>query len=609
MKKSKFLTILALAAGLTLAGCSFTSNSSSNQGASTSDSDQTTSTDTSSDATSSDDSSTSSDESSGSSSGESSESSSEGSSATSSEESSSESSSATSSESSSDDSSGEESSESSSEETVLPYSGDACQVESAVSDTLSMQAIQESMGADAMPSNAQNSKILVIPVEFDDYPFVTTSSQTGIFDSQEDMDRDFDDIFNGDGATDTGYWESLSSYYYKTSYGKLNFTATIADTYKIGMTPRELYSTYVGNSSSPVAASNYVLESAVDAYKEANPLEDLDVYDYDDNGYLDAVIIIYSCPDYSSSSEIYSFDKVGLFWAYTYWDYTVGAGTVYDPNVNGHFWASYDFLYEAEGTSPGVAVDSHTLIHEFGHILGLDDYYDYTSSSAPTGWLDMMDGNILDHDAYSKTAMGWTSPIYVYGDAEVTINPFESSGDCIIVANSWNGTAFDEYLILELYTPTGLNEQDSKTTYTGRPRGFTQVGIKMYHVDARLLRYTYSNRGWSTSGYSSGVGLDLDVNSSSYAYYTVGNSNTPSYSYNSSYDLITLVDASGRWRYGSSNQAYATNDCLFQQGDTFAMSDYSNIFTSRRFNNGDSLTISMEFTSVTEDSATISFSI
>jgi hypothetical protein len=185
-------------------------------------------------------------------------------------------------------------------------------------------------------------------------------------------------------------------------------------------------------------------------------------------------------------------------------------------------WASYDFMYEGYGSSE---VDGHTYIHETGHVLGLDDYYSYTEGDwGAAGGLDMMDYNVLDHNAYSKFFLGWSDPFVVDGTkAATTINlsPFESSGQFILINDEWNGSAFDEYLAIEFYTPTGLNYQDSRVGgYPGNNvRGFTVPGIKIYHVDARLGLFS-STSGAFLSYTDSAVG-----SASSYPF--IAHSNSP----------------------------------------------------------------------------------
>ena len=105
----------------------------------------------------------------------------------------------------------------------------------------------------------------------------------------------------------------------------------------------------------------------------------------------------------------------------------------------------------------------------------------------------MMDLNIGDQDAFSKMSLGWADPYVVTEDCIVTINPNEATGDCVLLADNWNGTAFDEYMLFDLQTPTGLNKLDSENSYSSRPLYFNKPGVRAYHVDARMgeLMYLY----------------------------------------------------------------------------------------------------------------------
>jgi hypothetical protein len=77
----------------------------------------------------------------------------------------------------------------------------------------------------------------------------------------------------------------------------------------------------------------------------------------------------------------------------------------------------------------------------------------------------MMDMNVTDHDAFSKLSLNWVKPYVVTGDSKIThqsgrkqwrLHPHSSQKEAPGMA-----PAFDEYMLLELYTPTGLNQLDS----------------------------------------------------------------------------------------------------------------------------------------------------
>ena len=259
-------------------------------------------------------------------------------------------------------------------------------------------------------------------------------------------------------------------------------------------------------------------------------------------------------------------------------------------------------------------IDAHTYIHEMGHVLGLDDYYDYSYyGNQPAGGFSMQDYNVGGHDPFSKMALGWVEPYAPTSNSIITINRFQETGDLIVLSPDFIGSPFDEYLILELYSPTGLNEFDSLYKYQNAyPQGPTDVGIRLWHVDARM-RGTYVNDNqlyFDGSKYYN----EFDLNSSPYGFAlsmsntTYGSSADEGYAaiftsdYN--YDLLALI------RNNKANdikmEKILSNDCLFKQGDTFSMSEYSSSFPNiGKLNSGLDLGFSFEITSLNELSATI----
>jgi M6 family metalloprotease-like protein len=375
-----------------------------------------------------------------------------------------------------------------------------------------------------------------------------------------------------------------------------------------------------------------ILRDALTYYKTQNNTTASE-FDLDKNGHIDGVFLVYSAPDYQSFSSAYPAIWANLsdsekktyrenFWAYSSND---NAGSnVTSPLANAYSWASASFMYK--GVSQGVGVDAHTYIHETGHLYGLDDYYNYAVSEdgnttpyryyVPTGALDMMDANILDHDAWSKAALGWVSP-YVVDDSlsypfTVELGSSEETGDFLLIpSGSYTGNVFDEYLMVEFYTPTGLNALDASTSYAGTyPRGFFTKGIKITHIDARIglvnslvspTLVSYLNRNEMVPS--------TFTHSSPSSYYRIIASNTPVSNENSTrksvenpgYRLIHLLESNGVNTFANSDYAtyqsffYAYNNTLFQPEDgfsEFSMSKFASFFENHDvseaglFNNG-----------------------
>lgn len=435
------------------------------------------------------------------------------------------------------------------------------------------QDVQRADGIDAMPvGKSENIEVLVIPYEFSDYPF-----------EQRTLD-DLDALFNGNGAEDTRYWESVSSYYNKASYGKVNIHATIAPVYKTSDEAAKQKGAGYSVSALRTAYADYLDKTGTNGKQ----------FDSDGNGYADAVYMIYSAKDYSKVSSLDN----ELFWAYVYWN-TYDKPNVANPKTCVFMWASYDFMYES-GTS---RVDAHTFVHESGHIMGANDYYNYNKASyqAPLGGIDMMDYNIGSHNVWTKMAYGWIDPIYVTGDAKIEITSAQSVGDAIIIApDSWNHQPFDEMLIMELSTPTGLNELDATTPYSSRPKVYDEAGIKLYHVDTRLARGGDHGLEYAPSSITRS-----EIISGGYFIPAANTDNsernkTPEFFYE--VGLIQSGKKATMYTAGKDGE----NSDLFHTGDYFRFSDYHEFFQCYpTLNNGETIDYEIRFDYVGMDKAVI----
>ena len=199
-------------------------------------------------------------------------------------------------------------------------------------------------------------------------------------------------------------------------------------------------------------------------------------------------------------------------WAFTTWHRN---GLKKYPHLGTFCWSSIEFAKRGIGCTPNLP-DAHTFIHETGHLMGLNDYYDYfNKNESLAGGSIMQDNNICDHDPMSKYLYGWTTPTIVTDKnkeetIEIELRPFESSGDTLLLAPAFNDTSLDEYILMEYYTPTGINEFDSKTTYEACP-GLTEPGIKIWHCDKRVYQAYLHTEG---SGINRTVTTYFDPNAS-----------------------------------------------------------------------------------------------
>ena len=312
-------------------------------------------------------------------------------------------------------------------------------------------------------------KILVIPLSFSDTSF-----------SKGELDKIEKAYF---GKKEETSWESLRSYYESSSYGKLTFEGMVTDPFQYRLSSLETEQSYLAQT----LTVSQIVDEVVSSVFTRDNLDPSD-YDYDGDGYLDGVEVIYK------SSRSMNANTEGLWWCFT--------SSLFDepdknsPKLNRYFWSLYS---QIETYYYSDAIDAHTLVHETGHMLGLNDYYNYDGTSFEGGLVDMMDHNVGDHGAYSKYLLGWVTPKVVDGtsdDFTVTLSSFTDTGDCLILRNTvddpFNGTPYDEYLMLSYITPTGVNEQDShgygEFNYGyGRGAAYAKSGLLLNHIDNRVI--------------------------------------------------------------------------------------------------------------------------
>ncbi len=437
-------------------------------------------------------------------------------------------------------------------------------------DFKTYQDIDEYMSTSGLTPSKGNVNILVVPVEFSDLSEFDNETLNMI-----------DDTFN---STNSTYFESVKSYYQISSYNKLNFNFTLCDPYTSIISSTNFKRLETNGINGTTRILNDMYNKLTINRESVNYLN----YDSDLDGYVDGVWLIYNN---ANANEVFNQSN---YWAYT--SYLDVSPDLTNPVFNTFANCSKFFLYE--GNSSGY--DAHTLIHETGHMLGLEDYYSYDNYYSASGGLMMMDLNIGDHDSFSKFSLGWIDPIVINKECEVTLKPLTTEGKAIIIpSESYYGNAFGEYLIIEFYSPTKLNELDSNVIYN-QARLYSDLGIIVYHVDARLglvkspLNYSYIDNS-ETYDYS---------NISNYSYISLLSSNTPSYRYNNSYNLIEIVTKNNINMFDT---GFSNNTSLFKLKDSFNSDNYTSFFNNSKFNDGSEIEFNFEVSDLNNESVTLKF--
>lgn len=352
-------------------------------------------------------------------------------------------------------------------------------------------------------------ELLVIPIEFPNDEF-----------TDEEIERMKYGFFGDDTQ-----FETLNSYYHKSSYGKLNLVGEVIEPFKAKY-HYQYYETYNNFQNLDASGVDLLIEEAINYYTMHYPSLDLSNYDSEGDGYLDGVHLVYSAP--------INYEYRSIYWAFQYhYMPTTGSAVSWgDYALDAYVFSGIDFFLEDE------IENAWTIIHETGHLLGLVDYYDYTEDEdgniGGLGGLDMMDRTRGEHNPFSKLVLDWIEPYVVTESMTITIDRYDLTGDAVIVTDMYDGL-FHDYFILSYFTPTGLNTE----------LDLSESGLLMYHVAAQLPK-------------------DYDQLTPHSVFFQ--NNNSDSY-----YKLIYIEEADGQYDISKENEL-GTNDDLLQTGDIYELS-------------------------------------
>lgn len=406
--------------------------------------------------------------------------------------------------------------------------------------------------------------VLVIPVTFKDQTDRINSN------TRELMSMVLGNVLDDDGSvtkhTIDASHMSLSEYIYTSSYGKLTVNSYIMENAYV----------FDGNASDYYNSSyqSYMFQN-IEKWIAEQGVE-LSKFDQNSDGYFDLVIFINTLDMGLDNNGNYS--RAGMSGSFrgtrTY--YNDLAGTTNAPTINSYINIAMSFLFE-DRTSNGdytTGITANTLTHEFGHALGIDDYYDVAQSGINVlGGFDMQSDNAGDWNAFTKYMLGWTTPTIIDGSQdsyEITLGAYSTSGNSIVIrADGYTGrnTPFDEYITIDLFAHDGLYASDSSTY-----KMENAVGVRIHHVNA-----VYEQRTYEIDANTTGIVATEHYSASSgtrgakYGKYLI--------------ELVQNGNVNTLTSY-TSNDIRIDKDDLFYQGDTFSVEDYDQFFYNGKMDNG-----------------------
>ncbi len=270
----------------------------------------------------------------------------------------------------------------------------------------------------------------------------------------------FEDIANKENYSnpELGYTGSVRDYFKAQSLGLLDIEFDVVGPVDL---PRK--TEYYGQDSGSGAAvlrDIHAGEFAADAIKAADQYVNFADYDWDGDGVVEQVFILYAGKGQHDGGG-----------SYTIWPHQSKlSASDYKSSLNldGVTIDTYACSSELQGT--GSICGIGTICHEFSHCLGYPDIYDGTASNWGMGSWDIMDmGSYIDngftpacYTGLERMLAGWQNATVLRNDTTITgMQPISEGGEFFII---YNEGYKNEFYILENHQNVGW---DKKRTGTG----------------------------------------------------------------------------------------------------------------------------------------------
>lgn len=365
---------------------------------------------------------------------------------------------------------------------------------------------------------------------------------------------------------------SLSEYFNTASYGQLTISSFMTDWYYTDKT-------FAGDYEYIFPEIEFA-DEVLQWVKANYPDMDWSKFDQDGDGVVDA-IVLFSVG--LSEDEGYMPASFGGAVQSTGNQFGKRAGTAENPQANCFLTVNHSFVKDGK---------TNTLIHEFSHLFGLNDYYDGSGNGVnAVGGYDMEGSSVGDWNAYSKLAVGWMNPQVVTGLAsgesiDLTIGSSALTGDVIVLpaAGMEYTGPFSEYVMIDLLTPDGANAYDASEYELE-----DTVGVRISHVDANMKRTTESDGAIGLANDNGNViGMELYTNN---------------YDDERGFYNIEVIQASRKNTFTVLDEMYTClrPTDLFYAGDTFSAETYDKFFYQGLMDNGMPLGYTVKILSIGTD--------
>lgn len=282
---------------------------------------------------------------------------------------------------------------------------------------------------------------LIILMEFPNLKFINKNKNGKTFDVH-DMWNDLANKENLKAVNGVLVNGSIRDYFVAQSYGKFAIDFDVKGPY----TAKNKYAYYGRNVDyGGVSFDDRPYELIIEACKAADPEVDFKDYDWDGDGEVDQVYVVYA-----GHGEA-SYDDPELIWPH---ESIISGHTGAPLTLQGMTIDTYACGNELDSSDRIFGIG--TICHEFSHCLGLPDVYDieYSGETETPGQFDLMDAGNYNGDgwypagysAFERFFCGWLEPRRVGSVADVgELQPLHLHPDAAIIEQFEGSTNY--YLV------------------------------------------------------------------------------------------------------------------------------------------------------------------
>lgn len=306
----------------------------------------------------------------------------------------------------------------------------------------------------------------------------------------------YDSLLNQRHCQIEGAMGSVHDYFYDQSEGQFSIKFDVVGPIHISQSCKDF-------------SNSYKVQSTLmpDAIHQADELVDFRTYDWNTDGVVEQVFVLYAGYGANETSD----STKNTIWPHE----SKLSSRVTVDSVRCSVYACSNELW-ADGTLTGIG----TMCHELSHCFGLPDLYDVNASESATktggisdAW-ELMDGGNYNADGwipagfsgYEKMACGWLKPVPLTEPTQVSAQlPLQEGGDVYAIYNDGHP---DEYYLLENRQKIGWDKAlpghgllITHVDYDRNKFESNQVNADTTHfrlvpipADNNLMSYYYKNR-------------------------------------------------------------------------------------------------------------------